>query len=158
MTEKAEEGAIKVFGKEPGTASDAASYRGTGGFADPGFPVPAASWRWWTARERCWIRWSFTTAPQNKVEESRKILKDFIKKYNISLSRVGQRHSIQGIRADYCGFKKEIRNRSSTYFKRVQETRYSASKLATEEFPALTWARGARYPLPDVPGPGCPSW
>ena len=31
----------------------------------------------------------YPTAPQNKVEESRKILKDFIKKYNISLISVG---------------------------------------------------------------------
>lgn len=36
----------------------------------------------------------YPTAPQNKVEESKKIVKDLIKKYDISLISLGNGHSL----------------------------------------------------------------
>ena len=90
LTERAEEGAIKVFGKnleqllmqppivgrvvlgwDPAfrTGCKLAVVDGTGKVLDTVVIYP--------------------TAPQNKVAESKKILKDFIKKYNISLISVG---------------------------------------------------------------------
>ena len=103
LTEKAEEGAIKVFGKnlEQLLMQPPIVGRVVLGW-DPAFRTGCKLAVVDSTGKVLDTVVIYPTAPQNKVEESRKILKDFIKKYNISLISV-----------------------------------YSASKLATEEFPAF---------------------
>ena len=80
----------------------------------------------------------YPTAPQNKVEESRKILKDFIKKYNISLISVGNGTASRESEQIIVDLLKEIREQVQyVIVNEAGASVYSASKLATEEFPAF---------------------
>ena len=160
LTERAEEGALKVFGKnleqllmqppivgrvvlgwDPAfrTGCKLAVVDGTGKVLDTVVIYP--------------------TAPQNKVAESKKILKDFIKKYNISLISVGNGTASRESEQIIVDLLKEIKE--PVQYVIVNEAGasvYSASKLATEEFPnfdvgqrsAVSIARRLQDPLSEL--------
>ena len=160
LTERAEEGAIKVFGKnleqllmqppivgrvvlgwDPAfrTGCKLAVVDGTGKVLDTVVIYP--------------------TAPQNKVAESKKILKDFIKKYNISLISVGNGTASRESEQIIVDLLKEIKEPVQyVIVNGAGASVYSASKLATEEFPnfdvgqrsAVSIARRLQDPLSEL--------
>lgn len=80
----------------------------------------------------------YPTAPQNKVEESKKILKELIKKYNVELISVGNGTASRESEAIIVELIKEIpENVQYIITNEAGASVYSASKLATEEFPDL---------------------
>ena len=85
----------------------------------------------------------FPTAPQNKVREAKRVLRDLVDKYNISVISVGNGTASRESEQVITDFIKEL---SKTGYKEppryviVNEAGasvYSASKLATEEFPSF---------------------
>lgn len=137
LTENAEAGAIKVFGKnleqllmqppitgrvvlgwDPAfrTGCKLAVVDGTGKVLDTVVIYP--------------------TAPQNKVEESKKILKNLITKYGVSLISVGNGTASRESEQIIVGLLKEIKEQVQYIIvNEAGASVYSASKLATEEFP-----------------------
>jgi uncharacterized protein len=101
----------------------------------------------------------YPTAPQNKVEESKKILKQLIEKYNITLISVGNGTASRESEMVIVELLKEI-NRPLKYVivNEAGASVYSASKLATEEFPnfdvgqrsAASIARRLQDPLAEL--------
>ncbi|MCR5202838.1 MAG: RNA-binding transcriptional accessory protein [Lachnospiraceae bacterium] len=101
----------------------------------------------------------FPTAPQNKVAESKKIVKALIDKYNISLISVGNGTASRESEAIIAEMLKEI-NKPVQYVivNEAGASVYSASKLATEEFPqfdvgqrsAVSIARRLEDPLSEL--------
>ena len=78
----------------------------------------------------------YPTAPQNKVEEAKVILKKLIKKYNVSLISVGNGTASRESEQIIVELLKELQQ--PVQYIIVNEAGasvYSASKLATEEFP-----------------------
>ncbi len=78
----------------------------------------------------------FPTAPQNKIEESKRILKQIIKKYGVTLISVGNGTASRESEAVICDLIREIGG--GVQYVIVSEAGasvYSASKLATEELP-----------------------
>ena len=101
----------------------------------------------------------YPTAPQNKVAESKKILKDMIHRYNISLISVGNGTASRESEQIIVELLKEIKE--PVQYVIVNEAGasvYSASKLATEEFPkfdvgqrsAVSIARRLQDPLAEL--------
>lgn len=101
----------------------------------------------------------YPTAPQNKVEESKAILKQLIKKYNVSLISVGNGTASRESEMIIVDLLKEIKQ--PVQYVIVNEAGasvYSASKLATEEFPqfdvgqrsAVSIARRLQDPLSEL--------
>ena len=160
LTETAEAGAIKVFGKnleqllmqppivgrvvlgwDPAfrTGCKLAVVDGTGRVLDTVVIYP--------------------TAPQNKVEEAKRILKQLIKKYHVSLISVGNGTASRESEQVIVELLKEIPE--PVQYVIVNEAGasvYSASKLATEEFPkfdvgqrsAVSIARRRQDPLAEL--------
>ncbi len=101
----------------------------------------------------------YPTAPQNKVEESKKILKALIKKYNVSLISVGNGTASRESEQIIVDLLKEL-DRPVQYVivNEAGASVYSASKLATEEFPnfdvgqrsAASIARRLQDPLAEL--------
>lgn len=78
----------------------------------------------------------FPTAPQNKVEESKKVVKDLIRKYNISLISLGNGTASRESEMIIVDLIKEIPQQVQyVIVNEAGASVYSASKLATEEFP-----------------------
>ncbi len=101
----------------------------------------------------------YPTAPQNRVEESKRILKDLIKKYQVSLISVGNGTASRESEQIIVELLKEIKE--PVQYIIVNEAGasvYSASKLATEEFPefdvgqrsAVSIARRLQDPLSEL--------
>lgn len=101
----------------------------------------------------------FPTAPQNKVEESKRVLRQMIKKYGISLISIGNGTASRESEALVSDLLKEIGG--GVQYIIVNEAGasvYSASKLATEEFPnfdvgqrsAASIARRLQDPLAEL--------
>lgn len=160
LTEKAEDGAIKVFGKnleqllmqppivgqvvlgwDPAfrTGCKLAVVDPTGKVLDTAVIYP--------------------TAPQNKVEESKKVVLDLIEKYGITLISVGNGTASRESELIIADMLKEAG--SKVQYIIVNEAGasvYSASKLATEEFPnfdvgqrsAVSIARRLQDPLAEL--------
>ncbi len=160
LTEKAEDGAIKVFGKnlhqllmqppivgqtvlgwDPAfrTGCKLAVVDGTGKVLDTVVIYP--------------------TAPQNKVEEAKKTLKRLIEAYNITLISVGNGTASRESEQIIVELLKEVK-RPLQYIivNEAGASVYSASKLATEEFPnfdvgqrsAASIARRLQDPLAEL--------
>ena len=160
LTEKAEDGAISVFGKnleqlllqppiagktvlgwDPAfrTGCKLAVVDGTGKVLDTKVIYP--------------------TAPQNKVEESKAELKKIIKKYNVDLISVGNGTASRESEQVIVELLKEL-DRPVQYVivNEAGASVYSASKLATEEFPnfdvgqrsAASIARRLQDPLAEL--------
>ena len=101
----------------------------------------------------------YPTAPQNKVAESKRILKDMIHKYGISLISVGNGTASRESEQIIVELLKELKE--PVQYVIVNEAGasvYSASKLATEEFPnfdvgqrsAVSIARRLQDPLSEL--------
>ena len=101
----------------------------------------------------------YPTAPQNKVEEAKSVVKKLIKKYGISLISVGNGTASRESEAIIVELLKEIQE--PVQYIIVNEAGasvYSASKLATEEFPnfdvgqrsAASIARRLQDPLAEL--------
>ncbi len=101
----------------------------------------------------------FPTAPQNKVEESKKVVKELIKKYNVNLISLGNGTASRESEQIIAEIIKEID--ADVKYIIVNEAGasvYSASKAATEEFPnydvgqrsAISMARRLQDPLAEL--------
>lgn len=78
----------------------------------------------------------YPTAPQNKVEAAKKVLKELIKKYNISLISLGNGTASRESEAVIVELIKEVDTKLEYIIvNEAGASVYSASKLATEEFP-----------------------
>lgn len=101
----------------------------------------------------------FPTQPQNKIAETKKIVKGLIDKYNISLISVGNGTASRESELVIVDMLKEI-NKPVQYIivNEAGASVYSASKLATEEFPnfdvgqrsAVSIARRLQDPLAEL--------
>ncbi len=101
----------------------------------------------------------YPTAPQNKVEEAKAVLKRLIKKYHISLISVGNGTASRESEAVIVELLKEIPEQVQYIIvNEAGASVYSASKLATEEFPefdvgqrsAASIARRLQDPLAEL--------
>ena len=101
----------------------------------------------------------YPTAPQNKVEESKKILKDLIKKYHISLISVGNGTASRESEQIIASLLPELDEKVEyVIVNEAGASVYSASKLASEEFPefdvgqrsAASIARRLQDPLAEL--------
>ncbi len=160
LTEKAEEGAISVFGKnleqllmQPPIAGKVVL-----GW-DPAFRTGCKLAVVDPTGKVLDTKVIFPTAPQNKVEEAKKELKRLIDKYDVSLISVGNgtasRESEQVIVDLIRELKKPVQY---VIVNEAGASVYSASKLATEEFPnfdvgqrsAASIARRLQDPLAEL--------
>ncbi len=160
LTEKAEEGAIKVFGKnleqllmQPPIAGKVVL-----GW-DPAFRTGCKLAVVDSTGKVLDTVVIYPTAPQNKVEESKKILKQLIQKYDISLISVGNGTASRESEMIIVELLKEIpKPIQYVIVNEAGASVYSASKLATEEFPnfdvgqrsAASIARRLQDPLAEL--------
>jgi uncharacterized protein len=101
----------------------------------------------------------YPTPPQNKIEESKTVLRRLIEKYNITIISVGNGTASRESEKFIVDFLKEI-NKPISYVivNEAGASVYSASKLATEEFPnfdvgqrsAASIARRLQDPLAEL--------
>ncbi|GHU41333.1 RNA-binding protein [Clostridia bacterium] len=101
----------------------------------------------------------YPTAPQNKVSESKALLKKWLEKYGISLISLGNGTASRESEAIIVELRKEV-NQPFSYVivNEAGASVYSASKLATEEFPnfdvgqrsAASIARRIQDPLAEL--------
>ena len=139
LTEAAEDGAIKVFGSNLKQLLMQPPINGHVVLGwDPAFrtgcklAVVDATGKVLTTKV------IYPTAPENKVEESKKILKDLIKKYNISLISVGNGTASRESEAIIADLIHELDTKVQyVIVNEAGASVYSASKLATEEFPSF---------------------
>ena len=160
LTENAEDGAIKVFGKNL-----------TQLLMQP--PISGKVVLGWDPAFRTGCKLAvvdetgkvldtivvYPTEPQNKVAETKKIVKGFIDKYNVSLISVGNGTASRESEMVIVDMLKEI-NQPVQYVivNEAGASVYSASKLATEEFPefdvgqrsAVSIARRLQDPLAEL--------
>ncbi len=160
LTEKAEDGAMKVFGKNLTKLLMSPPIRGQVVLGwDPAFRTGcklAVVDETGKVLDTVVI---YPTAPQNKVEESKRIVKDLIEKYNITLISVGNGTACRESEQVIVELLKEI-DRPVQYIivSEAGASVYSASKLATEEFPnfdvgqrsAASIARRLQDPLAEL--------
>ncbi len=160
LTEKAEDGAIAVFGKnleqlllQPPIAGKVVL-----GW-DPAFRTGCKLAVVDPTGKVLDTKVIYPTAPQNKVEEAKTELKKLIKKYNISLISVGNGTASRESEQIIVDLIREVD--TPLQYVIVNEAGasvYSASKLATEEFPnfdvgqrsAASIARRLQDPLPEL--------
>lgn len=160
LTEKAEDGAIKVFGKNL-----------TQLLMQP--PITGQVVLGWDPAFRTGCKLAvvdatgkvldtivvYPTEPQNKVAETKKIVKGFIEKYHVTLISVGNGTASRESEMVIVDMLKEI-NKPVQYVivNEAGASVYSASKLATEEFPnfdvgqrsAVSIARRLQDPLAEL--------
>lgn len=160
LTEQAEDGAIKVFGKNL-----------TQLLMQP--PITGKVVLGWDPAFRTGCKLAvvdetgkvldtvvvYPTEPQNKIAQTKKIVKDFIDKYNVSLISVGNGTASRESEMVIVDMLKEI-NKPVQYVivNEAGASVYSASKLATEEFPqfdvgqrsAVSIARRLQDPLAEL--------
>ncbi len=160
LTEKAEDGAIAVFGKnleqllmQPPIAGKVVL-----GW-DPAFRTGCKLAVVDATGKVLDTKVIYPTAPQNKVEEAKKELKKLISKYNVSLISVGNGTASRESEQVIVDLIKELD--TPVQYVIVNEAGasvYSASKLATEEFPnfdvgqrsAASIARRLQDPLAEL--------
>ena len=160
LTEQAEEGAIRVFGKnleqllmQPPIAGQTVL-----GW-DPAFRTGCKLAVVDATGKVLDTKVIYPTAPQNKVEESKAELKKIIKKYNVNLISVGNGTASRESEQVIVELLKELD--TPVQYVIVNEAGasvYSASKLATEEFPnfdvgqrsAASIARRLQDPLAEL--------
>ena len=160
LTEKAEEGAIKVFGKNLEQL-----------LMQP--PIVGRVVLGWDPAFRTGCKLAvvdptgkvldtvviYPTAPQNKVEQAKKVLKDLIGKYHVTLISLGNGTASRESEQIIADFLKEIpEDVRYVIVNEAGASVYSASKLATEEFPgfdvgqrsAVSIARRLQDPLAEL--------
>ena len=137
LTEEAEDGAIKVFGTNLKQLLMQPPINGHTVLGwDPAFRTGCKLAVVDATGKVLDTKVIFPTAPQNKAEESKRILKQLIRKYNISLISVGNGTASRESELIIAGLIKELD--TPVQYIIVNEAGasvYSASKLATEEFP-----------------------
>ena len=160
LTEKAEEGAIKVFAKnleqllmQPPIADQVVL-----GW-DPAFRTGCKLAVVDSTGKVLDTTVIYPTAPQNKVEESKAVLKKLIDKYNITLISVGNGTASRESEMIIVELLKEIKKPIQyVIVNEAGASVYSASKLASEEFPnfdvgqrsAVSIARRLQDPLAEL--------
>lgn len=160
LTEMAEDGAIKVFGKnltqllmQPPIAG-----RNVLGW-DPAFRTGCKIAVVDATGKVLDTTVVYPTAPQNKVEETKKVIKGLIKKYNVSLISLGNGTASRESEQIIVDMLKEIPEKVEYIIvNEAGASVYSASKLATEEFPnfdvgqrsATSMARRLQDPLAEL--------
>ena len=160
LTEKAEDGAIKVFGKnlEQLLMQPPIAGRNVLGW-DPAFRTGCKLAVVDSTGKVLDTTVVYPTEPQNKVEETKKVVKALIDKYDISLISVGNGTASRESEMIIADMLKEIKK--PVQYIIVNEAGasvYSASKLATEEFPnfdvgqrsAASIARRLQDPLAEL--------
>ena len=160
LTEKAQDGAISVFGKNLGQLLMQPPIAGKVVLGwDPAFRTGCKLAVVDATGKVLDTKVIYPTAPQNKVEESKKILKQLIDKYDISLISVGNGTASRESEMIIVELLKELKK--PVQYVIVNEAGasvYSASKLATEEFPkfdvgqrsAASIARRLQDPLAEL--------
>ena len=160
LTEKAEDGAITVFGQNlkqllmqpPITGRCVLGW-------DPAFRTGCKLAVVDETGKVLYTTVIFPTAPQNKVEESKKIVLDIINKYNVSLISLGNGTASRESEAVIVDIIKECNSKVEYIIvNEAGASVYSASKLATEEFPnfdvgqrsATSMARRLQDPLAEL--------
>ncbi len=160
LTEKAEDGAIKVFGKnlvqllmQPPIADQVVL-----GW-DPAFRTGCKLAVVDSTGKVLDTVVIYPTAPQNKVEEAKQVVKKLIDKYNITLISVGNGTASRESEMVIVELLKEL-HKPVKYIivNEAGASVYSASKLATEEFPnfdvgqrsAASIARRLQDPLAEL--------
>lgn len=160
LTEKAEDGAITVFGQNlkqllmqpPITGRCVLGW-------DPAFRTGCKLAVVDETGKVLYTTVIFPTAPQNKVEESKKIVLDIINKYNVSLISLGNGTASRESEAVIVDIIKECKSKVEYIIvNEAGASVYSASKLATEEFPnfdvgqrsAASMARRLQDPLAEL--------
>ncbi len=160
LTEMAEDGAIKVFGKnltqllmQPPIAG-----RNVLGW-DPAFRTGCKIAVVDATGKVLDTTVVYPTAPQNKVEETKKVIKALIKKHNVSLISLGNGTASRESEQIIVDMLKEIPEKVEYIIvNEAGASVYSASKLATEEFPnfdvgqrsATSMARRLQDPLAEL--------
>lgn len=160
LTEKAEDGAISVFGKNLEQL-----------LMQP--PIVGQTVLGWDPAFRTGCKLAvvdstgkvldtvviFPTAPQNKVAESKEIVKKLIRRYHITLISVGNGTASRESEAIIAEMLREIPEKVQyVIVNEAGASVYSASKLATEEFPqfdvgqrsAVSIARRLQDPLAEL--------
>ena len=160
LTEAAEDGAIKVFGKNLEQL-----------LMQP--PIVGRTVLGWDPAFRTGCKLAvvdptgkvldtaviYPTAPQNKVEDAKKVVKKMIKAYGVSLISVGNGTASRESEQIIVDMLKEIpENVQYIIVNEAGASVYSASKLATEEFPdfdvaqrsAVSIARRLQDPLAEL--------
>lgn len=143
LTEKAEDGAIKVFGKNLVQLLMQPPIKGRNVLGwDPAFRTGCKLAVVDSTGKVLDTTVVFPTEPQNKVEETKKTVKKLIDKYDISLISVGNGTASRESELIIAEMLKEI-NKPVQYIivNEAGASVYSASKLATEEFPNLMSVR-----------------
>ena len=160
LTEKAEDGAIKVFGRnlEQLLMQPPIAGRNVLGW-DPAFRTGCKLAVVDSTGKVLDTTVVYPTAPQNKVEETKKIVKALVDKYDISLISVGNGTASRESEQIIADMIKEI-HKPVQYIivNEAGASVYSASKLATEEFPefdvgqrsAASIARRLQDPLAEL--------
>ena len=160
LTEKAEDGAIKVFGKnlEQLLMQPPIAGKNVLGW-DPAFRTGCKLAVVDATGKVLDTKVVYPTAPQNKVEETKQTVKGLIDKYDISLISVGNGTASRESEQIIAEMLKEI-SKPVQYIivNEAGASVYSASKLATEEFPnfdvgqrsAASIARRLQDPLAEL--------
>ena len=160
LTEKAEDGAISVFGKNLEQLLMQPPIAGKVGLGwDPAFRTGCKLAVVDATGKVLDTKVIYPTAPQNKVTEAKAELKRLIKKYNVSLISVGNGTASRESEQVIVDLIKELD--TPVQYIIVNEAGasvYSASKLATEEFPnfdvgqrsAASIARRLQDPLAEL--------
>ena len=160
LTEKAEEKAIKVFGQNAKQLLLGAPLKGMTvmGF-DPAYRTGCKIAVIDETGKVLATTTVYPTEPQSKIEEAKKELKELIKKYNINMIAIGNGTASRESEKFVADMISEIDN--EVYYAIVSEAGasvYSASKLATEEYPdinvslrgAISIARRLQDPLAEL--------
>ena len=160
LTEKAEDGGIKVFGKnlEQLLMQPPIAGRVVLGW-DPAFRTGCKLAVVDATGKVLDTVVIYPTAPQNKIPEAKTILKRLIKKYNISLISLGNGTASRESEMVIVELLKELNTKVEyVIVNEAGASVYSASKLATEEFPefdvgqrsAASIARRLQDPLAEL--------
>ncbi|MBP3708774.1 MAG: RNA-binding transcriptional accessory protein [Clostridia bacterium] len=160
LTEKAEEKAIKVFGQNAKQLLMGAPLKGLTvmGF-DPAYRTGCKIAVIDETGKLLATTTVYPTEPQNKVEEAKKELTALIKKYGINMIAIGNGTASRESEKFVADMISEIKE--EVYYAIVSEAGasvYSASKLATEEYPdinvslrgAISIARRLQDPLAEL--------
>ena len=160
LTEKAEDGAINVFGKNLEQLLLAPPIAGKVVLGwDPAFRTGCKLAIVDATGKVLDTKVIYPTAPQNKVEEAKTELKKLIRKYNVELISVGNGTASRESEQVIVELLKELdRPLQYVIVNEAGASVYSASKLATEEFPqfdvgqrsAASIARRLQDPLAEL--------
>ena len=160
LTEKAEEQAIKVFGKNAKPLLLAPPLKGMTvmGF-DPAYRTGCKIAVIDETGKVLATTTVYPTEPQNDIEGAKKVLKELIQKYDIDIIAIGNGTASRESESFVSDMLKELDKK--VYYAIVSEAGasvYSASKLATEEYPdinvslrgAISIARRLQDPLAEL--------